>query len=249
MAGLYILWEKGLARKAEVLRIAQATGIDRRQIAGTLMEFWEWMEDQTETGFLPGILVRNLSACVADTSGAFWAAVQSVGWIVESAEGIEVPRFERWMGKSAKRRARESERKRQSRSPCPQSVRKVSASHADKKRTTEQNRTEQDKSTPLTPQSALPQHLDTDAFRAALSRWIDYRKQIKKPLKPASMDALVRKLAAWGAERAAQSIDSSIANGYQGLFEPKESARPAASTKSLEERVQEAMKCVPGKSG
>lgn len=56
-------------------------------------------------------------------------------------------------------------------------------------------------------------------------RWIDYRKQIRKPLKPASILAAQRKLAAYGSDQAAV-VEQSIANGWTGLFELKNKHGP-----------------------
>ena len=51
-------------------------------------------------------------------------------------------------------------------------------------------------------------------------RWFEYRQESGKPLKPASIPAAQRKLAAFGAAQS-QVVEDSIANGYQGLFAPK----------------------------
>jgi hypothetical protein len=56
--------------------------------------------------------------------------------------------------------------------------------------------------------------------QAAMNAWLTYRAEIKKPLRPASMNAVAKKLAAMG-PRQRTAVDYSIANGYQGLFEPK----------------------------
>jgi hypothetical protein len=68
--------------------------------------------------------------------------------------------------------------------------------------------------------------LDTKAW----ADWCAYRVAIKKPLRPASMSAAARKLAAMGPRQRA-AVDESIANGYQGLFEPKSNGKhpPAAA--------------------
>lgn len=55
--------------------------------------------------------------------------------------------------------------------------------------------------------------LDAGAWR----RWIEYRRELRKPLKPASILAAQRQLAAFGSEQQAV-VEQSIANGYQGLF-------------------------------
>ena len=53
----------------------------------------------------------------------------------------------------------------------------------------------------------------------AWSRWTAYRAEIKKPLRPASLDAAARQLAKFG-DSATQAavVEQSIANGWQGLF-------------------------------
>lgn len=58
--------------------------------------------------------------------------------------------------------------------------------------------------------------LDADVWK----RWLAYRKQIRKPLKPASILAAQRKLAAFGSSQAAV-VEQTIANGWTGLFELK----------------------------
>lgn len=55
----------------------------------------------------------------------------------------------------------------------------------------------------------------------AWTRWIEYRIQIRKPLKPASIPAAQRKLAAFGTSQS-EVVEHSIANGWQGLFPPNE---------------------------
>lgn len=54
---------------------------------------------------------------------------------------------------------------------------------------------------------------------AAWTAWVDYRKASRKPLKPASIPAAQRKLAAFGRDQAAV-VEHCIANGYQGLYAP-----------------------------
>lgn len=61
---------------------------------------------------------------------------------------------------------------------------------------------------------------------AAWSRWCDYRKQIRKPLKPVSIPAAQRELAAFGSDQA-DVVEQSVAQGWQGLFALK--ARPKAA--------------------
>ena len=70
------------------------------------------------------------------------------------------------------------------------------------------------------------QGLDT----AAWERWLAYRADIRKPLKPASHQAAMTALARYGSKQSAV-VDQSISNGWQGLFDLKPGATIAATTK------------------
>lgn len=71
--------------------------------------------------------------------------------------------------------------------------------------------------------SIEPSRLNHDAWK----RWVNYRKEIRKPLKPVSIPAAQRKLAAFGSDQTAV-VEQSIANGWQGLFELKEKREPSS---------------------
>lgn len=53
----------------------------------------------------------------------------------------------------------------------------------------------------------------------AWERWVAYRSEIKKPIKPPSVDAAQKGMAALGADQMA-AVEKSIANGWTGLFAP-----------------------------
>lgn len=59
------------------------------------------------------------------------------------------------------------------------------------------------------------------AFSDAWMAWIDYRKEIKKPIKKTTMDAQWKEFIRWGEEKSIMAIKFSIMNGWQGIFEPK----------------------------
>lgn len=64
-----------------------------------------------------------------------------------------------------------------------------------------------------------PSLLDGVSY-VAWGRWLQYRRDIKKPLKPASYDAAQKSLLRFGSSQEAV-VEQSIANGYQGLFDLK----------------------------
>jgi hypothetical protein len=51
-----------------------------------------------------------------------------------------------------------------------------------------------------------------------LDAWIDYRKQIKKPIKGATIESILNKMKHYSDEQCKHVINNSIQNGYQGLF-------------------------------
>lgn len=66
----------------------------------------------------------------------------------------------------------------------------------------------------------LPEVLNTQRFREAWANWAADRKDRKKPITARAAALQMRKLAEMGEARAIAAIENSIANGYQGIFEP-----------------------------
>jgi hypothetical protein len=58
-------------------------------------------------------------------------------------------------------------------------------------------------------------------FENAWFKWVDYRKEIKKPLKPTSVDLQWKQMILWGEQKSIDSINQSITNGWTGLFETR----------------------------
>jgi hypothetical protein len=79
----------------------------------------------------------------------------------------------------------------------------------------------------------VPLPFETDAFADAWTRWIDYRKEMKKPLKPKTVEAQWAQFKVWGESDSINAIDTSIANGWVGLFRPRTSN---GSNKTLTEK-------------
>jgi len=110
MAGLWIEWEKGLARKPEVLQLARILGSTPQHAAGCCMLFWEWTEDVTENGIIPGVTPADAS--FATGVEGIGEALLEVGWLIETDDGIVLPNWERHNGDPAKKRARNAQRMR-----------------------------------------------------------------------------------------------------------------------------------------
>ena len=63
---------------------------------------------------------------------------------------------------------------------------------------------------------------------ASWARWIEYRRAIKRPYKPASVEAAQKLLASFGGDQAAV-VEASIANGWQGLFPLRNAEKPKSN--------------------
>ena len=60
----------------------------------------------------------------------------------------------------------------------------------------------------------------SEAFLSAWKSWVVYRKEMKKKLTDSSVTAQCREFALWGEQKSIESIEQSIKQGWQGLFEP-----------------------------
>jgi hypothetical protein len=62
----------------------------------------------------------------------------------------------------------------------------------------------------------------SEAFIASWKSWVAYRKEMKKKLTDSSVQAQFKEFVAWGEAKSTASIEQSIKQGWQGLFEPKQ---------------------------
>ena len=103
MAGDWIKWEKGLVRKAEVIRIARALKSTPQHAAGCCMQVWEWAEEQTADGSIPGIGLADVSLAVGVPG--IGEALAAADWLRTSGDGIVFPHWNRHNAQPAKARA------------------------------------------------------------------------------------------------------------------------------------------------
>jgi len=68
------------------------------------------------------------------------------------------------------------------------------------------------------------------SFMIAWIDWKQHRTECKKKLTPTSIKMQFKRLAAMGEARAIAAIEHSIANGYQGIFEPASARLHATGT-------------------
>lgn len=163
MAGDWIKWVKGLVDRREVVVIAQALSMDRRMVAGCLMQLWEWADDNVD--FSVHVVseicpqsVRGLSETCPETVheesafchlpflepsfvdellcvDGFADAMIKAGWLHHSDAGLTFPNAERHNGKSAKKRAIDNIRKQMDREKSSETSRTKTGRASDKSRT------------------------------------------------------------------------------------------------------------------
>ncbi|WP_250500576.1 hypothetical protein [Caballeronia sp. GAWG1-5s-s] len=133
MAGDWIKMRADLHTHPKVVRIASALKADRLRVVGGLHAVWCLFDVHSEDGVLDGYTPDALDDMIGFPG--FARSLVSVGWLIEEPDSLVVPRFDEHNGQSAKRRAQETQRKRE--------ARKTSASDADNLRSREEKRREE----------------------------------------------------------------------------------------------------------
>jgi len=139
MAGDWIKMRCDLQTHPKVVRMASALNADRLRIVGGLHAVWSLFDAHSSDGQLDGYTTDAIDAILGFPG--FAEAMRTVGWLVADGQLIVLPRFDEHNGRSAKRRANETVRKRSERGL--QNVRDLSASDADNFRTREEKRREE----------------------------------------------------------------------------------------------------------
>jgi|SRR6185436_5954512 len=141
MAGDWIKMRTGLRRHPKVVQVSSALNADRLRVIGALHAVWSVFDEHSVDGTLHGYTVAAMDAEIGFPG--FCAAMIAVNWLADNGQELEIPRSDEHNGQSAKRRAQETDRKK--------NARNMSASGADKKRTREEKRREEEKKEPPTP--------------------------------------------------------------------------------------------------
>jgi hypothetical protein len=203
MSGDWIKMEKSLWSDPKVVRIMSACKADKCPVLGALFHLWSIADTHTTDGFLSGYTPEILDIDV--NIEGFSYAVASVSWLIINENGLQVPDdFKEHMGRSAKRRAKDAKRKK--------GVRKESAKTPQGKRT----KRGPDKSRL---DISIPNGIDVDSWK----RYFDYRQKMpkKNQLTEEACRLAFELLAKHPPETQTQIINTSIMNGWTGLFDPK----------------------------
>lgn len=227
MAGDWTPIEHATPRKPEVMKLVTLSSRSRHEVVGLLVDFWCWADENTDNGNLDVPLTSLPHLIGADE--LFWRAVESIGWIVVEGDKIRIPNAGHWLTTGAKSRLMTTRRQQKWRGRVTPTSRRKRDKTVTKTSTTEQNRTEHN--------TPLPPSLDFPEFRQAWDDWKAYRKEARKPLTPRSEKMQIKQLAAMGRD-AVFAIERSIANGYQGIFPPKDGKAATVKQKVFDASTQ-----------
>ena len=232
MTAHWIKVEKDTPAKPEVMRLAALLDIDEFTVVGHLIAFWSWVDSNLspECPRTQGT-IRGLDRIAGRTG--FCEAMIAVGWLSHADGVFEIPKMGRHMGKSAKLRAEDTEKKakkrsRQKMSPvCPPAQGTESGQNPDSLGTREEKRREEEKDThgPNGEQGQpyIPERMNTPECLKAYSDWCAYLdaaglEQRNPKYNGPQAEALWAQANKIGPDRWPDCVRYSIANGYQSII-------------------------------
>lgn len=245
MASSWIKIEVITPDKPEVFQLAEILDIDPDAALGKLVRLWTWADQQTIDGNArsnAASVTKNAVDRITFIQG-FADALIRVGWLAEEGGTLIFPNFERHNGNSSKKRALTNDRvakmrdlKRSSNAGCNAN----GVTGGDQNTLPEEEEEKDIKDPPLPPEGKgnarkfdplnveLPEWLDADLW----AEWVEFRKQLKKPIKTKKgITETLNNLAEFRANGHLPEIviRQSIANEWQGLFEPKKTGSQVSS--------------------
>lgn len=227
MAGDWIKMRVNLADDPAVVRLGNSLKITRHEAVGLLHYLWGWADAHTDNGVVKGVNSEWLDTYTRKPGLA--AALESVGWLEITGDGLVFPNFDRHNGSSAKKRAYGTARQR-----------------VNRERAKEKEAVPSQPSTPRVPskvQSLVSvtkkefAHLLEDPRRkAALGLWVKHRQaSTAKGYTDVSARTFLKKVAGMSIEEFAASVEHSVSNNYTGLYSPSGGARGKTKRKTAEE--------------
>lgn len=108
MAGDWIKMRGNLWDDPRVARLCDLTDQGESAVIGGLYWLWATADQHSQDGTMPGLSLRQIDRKTGIQG--FGQALCDIGWISESAEGIQIERFDEHNGASAKSRAQTAKR-------------------------------------------------------------------------------------------------------------------------------------------
>lgn len=144
MAGDYVMIQHATARKIELRRVAATLGVTHAHALGLCVLAWMFFDEQTSDGIASGATSEMLDEVVGFSG--FSHALRDVGWLQVRDGSLAIPRFDRLMGESAKKRANDAARQRKHRRGDASDEDVDETSHVSRDSVTAMSRGERDRS-------------------------------------------------------------------------------------------------------
>ena len=109
MAGDWIKMRSNLWDDPRIGRVVDITDSTEAAVIGAMYWLWTTADQHTTDGVMPGLTLRGIDRKTGLTG--FGAALVTIGWLEEFAEGVRLMRFDEHNGESAKRRCVDAKRK------------------------------------------------------------------------------------------------------------------------------------------
>lgn len=215
MADDWIKMRINLWTHPKVVTLASQLSVTRAHTIGALHCAWGIADQHAgENGTVEMSAAALDSLC--ETPGLA-AAMVGIGWLVVNGNSMQFVNYQEHNGETGKQRADNQRRQRLSRKRVTSVTEKCDRTVTRGEERREEKRRKKDSAT--TKEVVIPEGLNTPEFVAIWEEWLRVKSGTK--LKPESQIVQLKRLAAIGPIRARECIESSIANGYQGLFPEK----------------------------
>lgn len=242
MAGDFVMVEHATPRKPEVLRIAGALGVHPIHAFGLCVMAWMWFDEQTEDGHAKNVTPEMLDAVVGHVG--FAKALAAASWLEIYTEELVVPRFDRLMGESAKKRANDNKRQRKHRSKSATSVTDESQNARDQNVTKEEKRREKKRrdtipEAPAGSEAENPLPEVPESVRTVWQQWLQYKREKRQVYQPTGLHQAIvhlqNRIAEIGPNAVKSMMVKAMASGWNGWDHP-ERDRPASNGATTTQR-------------
>lgn len=236
-----------------VIFIATETGLDQDAVVGKLHRFWAWVSEHSTDGLMTNV-VQDFVDRLIRTPG-FAAAMVKAGWLGTDKKGLIIPKFDRHMSESAKKRAVNAIHQRQKRQKI---VREMSDDSGDESGTRSPSLSISNSLSDNKKNNALdqvewiyPQNL-TAACQAEWLKWIEYKSSQAKRKRYANADTAqtaLNRFAKHGPNWFLSALEKARINSWQGPVEPENEYRKPSNAKSNHEKNLDLLAAITAKEG
>ena len=108
MSGDWLQLENITPNKFEIIEMAHTLGKNRQEMVGIFVDYLVWVNEQCERAFIPISAQNHIDEKVM--CPGFCAALQKVGWMNITDTDLEIVKFGRHNGNTAKARAQNNRR-------------------------------------------------------------------------------------------------------------------------------------------